>query len=183
MTIADIIIGCKKGDPACQKLLVERYAPFLMSVSRRYIPSNMDPEDNLQDSMIKILRWIDRFDPERGSLEAWMKRIVINTALDKLKKKSSARNLPLEDVKHVGIEPESYMDLDGDNVLKLIETLPDGYKQIFNLYVIEGFSHKEIANTLQIGESSSRSSLARAKEILRKKLEQFKSKEAWLRFL
>jgi RNA polymerase sigma factor (sigma-70 family) len=167
LNITDIINGCRQGHRRSQQRLFESFAGKLLTVSRQYTPKNLDPMDNLQDSFIKIFDHIQDFDPQRGSFEGWARKIVINTALKKLSKKS------IEEVNLVYDELPTLLENKMDNIedleqlMNIIERLPDGYKQVFCLYEIEGYSHKEIADQLQIKEATSRSQLNKSKQLLR----------------
>jgi RNA polymerase sigma-70 factor (ECF subfamily) len=164
--IAYIIEGCKKGDRLAQKSLFEMYAPKLLTVSRQYTPQNVDPLDNLQDSFIKIFDKLESFDPNKGSFDGWARKVVINTSLDKLNKKdimeyvSNYEDIDTHSNDHI-TEEENL-----EHIMKLIESLPDGYKQVFCLFEIEGYTHKEIADQLNIKEATSRSQLSRSKQLL-----------------
>ncbi|MBK8623353.1 MAG: sigma-70 family RNA polymerase sigma factor [Saprospiraceae bacterium] len=172
LSLEDIITLCKKGDRKAQKFLFERFAATLLTVSRQYTPKGLDPLDNLQDSFIKIFDRIGSFDQNIGSFEAWSRRIVINTALDKLSKKSIKEVLlEYEDMPTL-VEDKIEATEDVEQLMHIIEQLPDGYKQVFCLYEIEGYSHKEIAEQLHIKEATSRSQLNKCKQMLRSKMSQ-----------
>lgn len=127
----------------------------------------MDPMDNLQDSFIKIFDRMHAFDPKKGSIEGWARRIVINTALDKLNKKGIEEVMLEYDQLPPMIEDSIEAAEDIEQLMNIIEQLPDGYKQVFCLYEIEGYSHKEIAEQLNIKEATSRSQLNKSKQLLR----------------
>lgn len=137
----------------------------------KYSRNYEDAEDTLQDSFIVIFKKIKQFKGE-GSFEGWLKRITINTALQKYRKKS-----PLQLVKEQEIEEEiEAIDFEDESLelsflLALIQQLPDRYRLVFNLYVLDNYSHKEIATLLEITESSSKSNLSRARKILKEKIE------------
>lgn len=165
--LEDIIHGCRHGQRKAQKQLFEYLAASLLTVSRQYTPKASDPLDNLQDSFIKIFDKIHTFDPDKGNLESWARRIVINTALDKLNKKG-IEEVVLEYDKLPEILESRIKDTeDIEQLMHIIAQLPDGYKQVFCLYEIEGYSHKEIAEQLQIKEATSRSQLNKSKQLLR----------------
>ncbi|HPV87451.1 MAG TPA: RNA polymerase sigma factor [Caldisericia bacterium] len=172
--IKEIIEGCKRGERTAQRLLFELLAPRLLSVSRQYCPKNTDPLDNLQDSFVKLFYGIQGYDVEKGHIESWARKIVINTALSKLEKKKIEEVwLQQEELDHVVVDSINDCD-DLDHLMQIIEALPDGYKQVFCLYEIEGYSHKEIAAALHIQEATSRSQLNRSKEILRQQIIKFR---------
>ena len=170
MTERELIDGCVKGDRQAQKELFERYAGVMLSVCRRYTRHQMEAEDILQDAMIKVFRNIDRFKFE-GSFEGWIRRIVVNTALKNYQKSSFQKEqIGLESYQEGTMEPEAFSKLQEEELMNLIATLPDGYRIVFNLYIIEGFSHKEIAEQLGIKESTSRSQLVKARRMLQELL-------------
>ncbi len=181
MTEKDIIKGCLKNDPKYQRLLVVNYSPMLLTVSRRYTPANIGAEDVLQDAFIKIFQHIKQYNPEKGKLDMWMRRIVINTALKKLNKRCFTHERATDQFQDIQLHPNVYSHLEAEDVMDVIATLPDGYRQVFNLYSIEGYSHKEIAAMLGIEEGTSRSNLFKAKKILRTKLSNQKKQESWAR--
>ncbi|MBK8702796.1 MAG: RNA polymerase sigma factor [Saprospiraceae bacterium] len=166
MTESDIIKGCKKGVPLYQRALVERYSPMLMTVARRYVPGYHAAEDILQEALLKIFRAIPNYAPT-GSFEAWMRRIVVTTALHALDKSWYRReNGDLDSVEEPFFMPDVYARLGAEELLALIAKLPEGFRQIFNLNVIEQYPHTEIAVMLGITESTSRSQLTRARKLL-----------------
>jgi len=169
-TERNIIEGCKKQKPEFQKELVLRYSGILMTVCRRYSKDRETAKDILQESLIKIIKSIPNYE-ERGTFEAWMKRITINTAL-KYFDKNSFRNevFILEDLDEQNVIPDIYAQLGAEELMELIDKLPNGFREVFNLFAIEGFSHKEIGELLNITESTSRSQLTRARSLLKKQL-------------
>ena len=184
LTIEDIINGCKKGHAECQKALVNRYSGLLYTVCLRYMGDETKSKDVLQDAFIRIFKYINNFDSDKGSLQAWMRKIVVNTALRNLQsKKINTSTLSLDINENASIEPSIIDKMAVDDLMKLIQTLPDGYRQVFNLSVIEGYSHKEIGKMLNIQEVSSRSNLSRAKQLLRTKLLALKKDETWVKII
>jgi len=179
MTVQEIIKGCIKNDAKYQRLLVVNYSPMLLTVSRRYTPISADAEDVLQDAFIKIFGAIRQFDSNKGKLETWMRTIVINTALKRLNKKCFTHERSVEQFDEIQMHPSVYGHLQAEDVMALINTLPDGYRQVFNLAVVEGYPHKEIAKLLDIAEATSRSNLSKAKKLLRTKLSNQKKQESW----
>ena len=166
MTENDIIRGCQKGRAKYQKALVLRYSPQLMTVARRYCRDDHAAKDVLQDAFIRIFKGIKNYQPT-GSFVAWMRRIVINVALYN-KGKSSYQNEQenLDQVTHPLISPEAISNLHTEDLIALIQQLPEGFRDVFNLYIIEGYSHDEIAELLQIAPGTSRSQLVRARQKL-----------------
>ena len=135
-------------------------------VCRRYARHHMEAEDILQDAFVKVFRNLEKFE-QRGSFEGWIRRIVVNTALKNIDKKSFANEQIGGDLDHdPGAIPSVYSTLGAEDLLQVIAQLPEGYRIVFNLYAIEGYSHKEIADMLDIGESTSRSQLVKARKML-----------------
>ncbi len=170
MTEFEIIQLCQQQDPQGQKMLYDRYAPKMFGVCRRYVLNREDAEDILVEGMFKVFDNIDSFQ-NAGSFEGWIRRIIVNEALMFLRKKrllivdADASELNTIELSHpLSIEHE----LAAQDILKLLEQLPTGYRTIFNLYVIEGYKHIEIADILGISINTSKSQLILAKDKLRK---------------
>ncbi len=166
MTEDELINGCKKEDRHCQRIVFERFAGKMMTVCLRYARHRLEAEDILQDAFIKIFNNIQSFHGT-GSFEGWVRRIVVNTALRDIQK-SSFKNeqIGLENTIETSEQPTAISRLSEQEILKLISHLPDGYRTVFNLYVFEDFSHREIAGQLGIEESTSRSQLTKARQML-----------------
>ncbi len=170
LTDKALIEGCVKENKLCQKELFLRYAGKMLTVCRRYARHQLEAEDILQDAFIKVFDKIDQF-KFNGSFEGWIRRIVVNTALKNHQKSSFQKEqIGLEDYEENSLEPSVYAQLHEEELLNLIASLPDGYRIVFNLYVMEGFSHKEIAETLKIQEATSRSQLLKARKMLQSKV-------------
>jgi RNA polymerase sigma factor (sigma-70 family) len=169
-TQQEIIAGCIKQDPRFQRALVEQYSDVLMGVSQRYTKDYASAKDILQEGLVKILNSFPSYE-EQGFFMAWMKRIVIRTALNYFDKGCFKNELyTIDNQPEKSVDPSVYSHLATDELLQLINTLPEAYGTVFNLRVIEGYSHREIADLLGIEESTSRSKLARGREMLRKLL-------------
>jgi len=164
----DLIKGCLKRDRSAQKRLYEMYSSKMYGLCYRYVKDSMEAEDVLITAFTKIFEKIDQFKSE-GSFEGWIRRIVVNEALTHLR-----RNRPLyleTDLEQADREPDydKLSDhLEAEDLLKMIEGLPTGYRIVFNLYAIDGYSHKEIAEQLGISENTSKSQLSRARTYLQK---------------
>jgi RNA polymerase sigma-70 factor (ECF subfamily) len=166
VTETDLIKGCIKDNAHCQRMLFEQYAGKMMSVCLRYANDTMEAEDIMQDGFIKVFQYLHQFKFE-GSFEGWIRRIIVNTAIRHLEKKKiqfkeiddSGSNAPK-------LDPYAYSHLGQDDLMKLINQLPEGYKLVFNLNVIEGYSHEEIAEMLHIQPGTSRSQLVKARKML-----------------
>ncbi|MEL7121833.1 MAG: sigma-70 family RNA polymerase sigma factor [Bacteroidota bacterium] len=168
MTLKRLIEGCQKQDRNCQKELYLRYCKLAINISLRYARDEHEAKDIVHNAFIKILTKIETFDFERGQFEGWIRTIVINEALQLFRSKkeiySSNQNSSKLDKE---IDPIILDQLNTEDIFQLIHTLPDGYRIVFILSVVEGYKHKEIAQKLGITESASRSQLARAKRMLR----------------
>lgn len=174
-----LIDRVRQGDSTAQRGLYDSYANRLLSVSMRYVGRGDVAEDILHDAFIKIFNSIDRFEYRgEGSLRAWMERITINTALEWLRtnKRIDFVALNSEYKEHNIIEEPSYNQTERipkQILMQFIAELPDGYRTVFNLFCIEGYSHREIAHELNIAEKSSSSQLLRAKRLLAKRINEY----------
>lgn len=174
----DIIKGCQKGSIAHQKELYCLYSKILFNLSLKYCTSFTEAEDNLHDSFIEIYSNINKY-KNVGSFEGWMKKITINKAISKFK--SSINFEPTENLIYPIQDTEleiNQIDISLDKLLQLIHSLPNQYRLVFSLYELDQYSHKEIAEMLQISEGTSKSNLYKAKSILKKQIVEFKSKIA-----
>lgn len=169
MGLKDLIYKCKKQDRNAQEQLYRLYAAKLFGLCLKYSDNRQQAEDNLQDGFVTIFEKISQY-KDAGSFEGWMKRIVINTALQK-HRQQKVYGITNEDHLHEDeVEVESE-DLSVDFLLECVQALPDRYRQVFNLYVLDGYSHKEIAEMLNISEGTSKSNLARARMALKERIE------------
>jgi RNA polymerase sigma factor (sigma-70 family) len=172
LTEEEVIKGCIRQSSLCQKELFNRYAGRMLGVCNRYARNAADAEDILQDAFIKIFDKMHQFKFE-GSFEGWVRRIVVNTALKKyalLRYEKEVVGYEIKDKDEDHIEPVAYSHFSQKDILSLINNLPDGYRLIFNLYVLEGFQHEEIAVMLNIQPSTSRSQLVKARNMLQKQI-------------
>lgn len=162
MTIDKIIKKSSKGDVAAQRKLYETYANVLYGICLRYMKAEDDAKDVLQDSFVKIFRNLDSYKFD-GSFEGWIKKITVNTAITALNKQRVVEDIDDEitEAKIPRLEDNDNLEL--QDLLSLLNYLPEKKKLVFNLYEIEGFSHKEIATMLNITESVSRAELSKAK--------------------
>lgn len=161
-----IITLCQKQNPSAQKELYQQYSPILFGICRRYIKVYEDAEDMLIEGFYKIFSKVGDFKGE-GSFEGWMKRIMVNECLMFLRKKNNLHmtlEIMPEDVK---MESKAQSNLQYEDVIQLLENLPTGYRTVFNLYVIEGYKHREIAELLGISINTSKCQLILAKKKLK----------------
>ncbi len=162
----ELIRGCINQDARCQRMLFDKYAGRMMSVCLRYANDTMEAEDMIQDAFIKVFQYIGQFKFE-GAFEGWIRRIVVNTAIRHLeKKKLHFKDIDDNSQNTPKIEAQAYNHLGEEDLLKLINQLPDGYRLVFNLNVVEGYSHEEIAEMLNIQAGTSRSQLVKARKML-----------------
>ncbi len=169
MKIEELIKQCIKNNRAAQNELFRMYKDTLYFTSLKYCRNNVDAEDNLHDAFIIIFQKIKTY-KNKGSFEGWMKRITIYKAIDKYKTQKPVNIEINDDILKDNLEVEVKEELSLETLLKLIQELPDQYRLVFNLYQLDGFSHKEIATLLNISESTSKSNYHRAKLILREKI-------------
>jgi RNA polymerase sigma factor (sigma-70 family) len=166
-----LIDACIRRQPAAQKELVRRYAGALLSVARRYARSHAEAEDILQDAFMLIFNKIKTFMPEKGPLHAWMRKIVINTALAHYRKFHFDFEQPTQTLPDtVESAPEVFSKLNYDEILELINDLPVGAREVFNMAVFDEFSHDEIGAALNIPAGTSRYLLSKARKILQEKI-------------
>ncbi|MGZ3837283.1 MAG: RNA polymerase sigma factor [Flavisolibacter sp.] len=182
MTEEAILQGCLQNNAAAQKSLYEKYSAKMLVVCYRYAHNREDAEDMLQEGLIKVFSQIHTFE-NRGALEGWIRRIIVHTCINILKKnKRFNESVDLIHASSVQVREESIPSIiQAKEVVECIRMLPIGYRTVLNLYAIEGFSHKEIAGMLDIEESTSRSQYTRAKsmleEVLIKKKILYKTKQ------
>lgn len=168
-----LIEKCKNHDTNAQSELYKRFSRKMFSLCLKYSRNRAEAEDVLQDSFLTIYEKIEQYQ-YKGAFEGWMKRIVINTALQRYRGQSVLNIVDEAKIEDINISVESD-DLSIDFLLNCIQELPDRYRLVFNLYVLDGYSHKEIAKMLEITTGTTKSNLARARTILRDKIETYKS--------
>ena len=172
---SELIRKCKQGDPKSQAQLYNKYAPMLMAICLRYARNEEDAEDILHDSFVKILTNIDKVD-ENWAYVGWMKTIVVNTAINAYRDRiKTGANVDIDEMQDV-IEDVRLVKSDfltRELLLKCISELPEGYRTVFNLYEIDGYSHLEITKMTGISYSTVRSQLFKAKRALKKKIEKY----------
>jgi len=178
ITEEELIEGCKKGKRWAQSELYKRYSASMLAVSMRYCRNVSEAEDALQEAFIRIFKYVKNFKGRHdGSLSAWIKTIVVNTTLSH--NRNNKKHHYTEDVDdlHVSADPVPLFDDEVDvsrrkqeAIMKAMQKLPIGYRTVFNLYVVEGYTHKEIAEILGISENTSKSQLSKARKYLKKLL-------------
>jgi RNA polymerase sigma-70 factor (ECF subfamily) len=173
--IKNIISGCLKGNRRDQELLYRRHAAKLYAVSLQYAGNDEEARDILQEGFIKIFENLVHYKYE-GSFEGWIRRIIVNTALEKYRDKHYLYRV--EDIYRIpepDAEPdnEDYAGLEATDLLEIIRELPPKYRMVFNLFAIEGYSHKEISKMINISEGTSKSNLSRARVILQRRVSSY----------
>ncbi|MBX3257952.1 MAG: sigma-70 family RNA polymerase sigma factor [Chitinophagaceae bacterium] len=163
---SDLIKGCLEGNRRMQELLYQRFSPKMYAVSLRYAGKNEDAQDILQDGFVKVFRNLHMYRGE-GSFEGWIRRIFVNTAIEHYRRQVNVHTLTEGHENLLEAKDSSAMDnLSMKDLMAIIQELSPGYRTVFNLYVIEGYTHKEISEMIGISEGTSKSQLARAKGIL-----------------
>lgn len=161
MTDEQLVSYCLKGDAAAQKRLYEKFASRMFGVCLRYAASREEAEDVLQEGFLKVFTHLSSYKGS-GVLEGWIRKVIINTALTAIRENRQAVET-LEDTEEPSIDAAVIPDLNAKDLLVLIQALPPGFRTVFNLYAIEGYSHREIADLLGISENTSKSQYARAR--------------------
>jgi RNA polymerase sigma factor (sigma-70 family) len=165
-----IIEGCREWKHGSQEALYREFFGYAMSISLRYAPNREEAIEILNDSFLKVFQHIDTFDIQR-SFKSWLAKIVVNTAIDFLRSKSKISFVDnIEQIYDLGMEDKTLDHISYNELLKYVQTLPPAYRTVFNLYVMEGYHHQEIAALLSISEGTSKSNLFKAKKILKEKI-------------
>jgi RNA polymerase sigma-70 factor (ECF subfamily) len=169
--LKQLIENCKNNDTKAQSELYKLFSSKLFSVCLKYSRNTAEAEDNLQDAFLTIFEKIKQF-KHKGSFEGWLKRITVNTVLQRYRKEKVFDIITDEIAEDNDIDIED-KDVSIDYLLKIIQELPDRYRLVFNLYVLDGYSHNDIAQMLEINIGTSKSNLARARQILKKTIENY----------
>lgn len=166
LTESDLIKGCLEGNRRMQEELYQRFSPRMYAVCLRYAGNAEEAADILQDGFIKVFKKLDSYRGE-GSFEGWIRRIFVNTAIEQFRRKKYLQPVTEKEENTLEGDYTSALDqLGAKDIMALIQDLSPGYRTVFNLYVVEGYSHKEIGDMLGISEGTSKSQLSRAKVIL-----------------
>jgi RNA polymerase sigma-70 factor (ECF subfamily) len=173
--IDQLLEGCLANDRKAQKLLYEQFYEFAMTIALRYSRDEMDAADIMSHAFVKIFKSIRSFDPDKGSLHAWIKRIVVNEGLDHIKSRGRfSENVEVETVAEPSINNAALEEMGAEEIMKLIQKLPPATHAVFVLYAVEGYNHREIGERLNISEGTSKWHLSEARKTLQKQLEHFK---------
>lgn len=170
--LEEIIKDCSRGKSKAQELIYRQYAPKMLSVCLRYSNNLSEAEDTLQDAFIKVFQCVKSY-KFKGSFEGWIRRIMVNTALEKFRKSKNMQ--VVDEVWEPDPDPEPEASIQGADIplellLKMIQELPDRYQMVFSLYVLDGYTHNEIAEVMNISVGTSKSNLARGRTILKQKV-------------
>jgi RNA polymerase sigma factor (sigma-70 family) len=175
LSLDQLIQKCKKNDTKAQSDLYKLFSSKLFALCLKYSRNPVEAEDNLQDAFVTIFEKMSQY-KYKGSFEGWLKRIVINTALQRYRSKGVFNIVNENNIEDTSIEIEDNDVVDIDFLLLTIQELPDRYRLVFNLYALDGYSHKEIAKMLDISTGTTKSNLSRARMILKNRIENYKSK-------
>jgi RNA polymerase sigma-70 factor (ECF subfamily) len=167
----DLLQGCIANDRKAQKLLYEQFYEFAMTIAMRYSRDEMDAADIMSHAFVKVFKSIKSYDSTKGSLHAWIKRIVVNEGLDHIKSRERfSENVELETVEEPPINSSVLEEMGAEEIMELIAKLPPATHAVFVLYAVEGYNHREIAEKLGISEGTSKWHLSEARKTLQKQL-------------
>jgi len=177
----DLVQACLKGNPRAQKALFEKFAAKMFAVCLRYMNNHDEAQDALQDGFVKIFSKLVDFKNE-GVLEGWIRRIIVNTCLDAIRKNQKTKfDVSISDVEYqLEYNDTGLQSLELEELMNLVQSMPNGYRVVFNMFAIEGYSHKEIGEKLGINENTSKSQYLRARAFLRERIEKLEWKEKTL---
>lgn len=173
LSLNQLIENCKINDTKAQGELYKLFSSKLFSVCLKYSRNYSEAEDNLQDAFLTIFNKIEQY-KSKGSFEGWLKRITVNTVLQRYRSEKVFEIINEETIEDVELDVDED-NLTIDYLLQIIQELPDRYRLVFSLYVLDGYSHKDIANMLEINVGTSKSNLARARQILKETIENYKT--------
>ena len=166
----NLVKGCIKGDGLYQKTLFDKFSPRMLGIATRYTKNSDEAHDILQETFIKVFNNLNKY-KSSGSFEGWIRRICVNTSLDYIRRTKNLRlNDDVEDIEYkLTSTHENVLDkMAAEDLLDVLNELPEGYKAVFNLFVIDGYSHKEISEQLEISINTSKSQFSRARQLLKK---------------
>jgi len=173
---SDIIEGCILGNPRMQRMLYEKFSPKMYALCIRYAGNTDDAQDILQDGFVKVFGNIARF-KGTGSFEGWIRRIIVNTAIEHFRKKNTLQVIDEHTENQLADDHTNIFNLlEAKELLEIIKSMPAGYRTVFNLYAVEGYTHKEIATMMNLTEGTSKSQYARAKNWLQERIKKLQLK-------
>lgn len=165
MTEADFILGCKRGEEAACKALVKSYSGYIYTICKRYMKDDMMVKDSMQEALIQIIKNIDKY-KERGKFKSWVSTVTVKKCLDILRKEKRHVSGDMETVSEPYVHECATHSLNAQDVMTFLDKLPSQYRIAINMFLVEGYSHKEIAEQLEITESSSRSLVSRGRKMI-----------------
>jgi len=172
MNITKIISSIKQNERGAEKALFVHFAPKVLTICRRYASQDAEAKDYLQECFLLIFSKIDQYDSSKGSFEGWIHRISTNRIIELYRKSTKQVKMTYPDtLPEPMLSQESFQMIPRQQIMEAVQQLPQGYRQVFNMYIFEGWSHKQIGESLNIAETTSRSQLNRAKKILKTKLQ------------
>ena len=174
MSLEQLIVKCKANDTKAQSELYKLFSSKLFSLCLKYSRNYAEAEDNLQDAFVTIFNKIEQY-KNKGSFEGWLKRVTINTALQRYRNESVFEIINEDMIEDNTLNIEDNNDISIDFLLQIIQELPDRYRLVFNLYVLDDYAHNDIAEMLNISTGTSKSNLARARQILKNKIIEYKT--------
>lgn len=166
---AELVDGCKRGSRVHQQALYDQYHRLMYGVCLRYADGGEDARDILQEGFIKVFKHIASF-AGKGSFEGWIRRIMVHTSIEHYRRNSRYFMVDIEEARQVHFDADTLASMSREEIMGIVRDLPAGYRTVFNLYVIEGYSHQEIGEMLNISVGTSKSQLSRAKKLLQDKL-------------
>ena len=176
LEIQSLIEGCLANNRKAQEGLYRQFYHFAMTIALRYARDGMDAADIMSHAFVKIFRSMHSFDSSKGSLHAWIRRIVVNEGLDHIKSRSRfSEELELETVAEPNISSSAIEKMNADEIMQLVQKLPPATHAVFILYAVEGYNHREIAAKLKISEGTSKWHLSEARKTLQKQIQQLES--------
>lgn len=171
MTDLELAKRCTTGDREAQRVLFTQHSRLMMTVCLRYADNRQEAEDMLQEGFIKVFAHINQYEG-KGALGGWIRKVMVNTALNYLRQQKHHRKLAdVEAAEEVeALDSDAVESMSADDLIKLISTMPSGYRTVFNLFAVEGYSHKEISEMMNITESTSKTQFLKARNWLMKNL-------------
>jgi RNA polymerase sigma-70 factor (ECF subfamily) len=171
--ISTLLDGCLRNERKSQEMLYRQFYEFAMVIAMRYSRDTMDAADIMSHAFVKIFKSIRTFDPEKGTLHAWIKRIVVNEGLDHIKSRERfSKDVEIETVSAPVINNHALAEMGAEEIMKLVQALPPATHAVFVLYAVEGFNHREIGERLGISEGTSKWHLSEARKALQQKIQQ-----------
>ncbi len=172
----ELILACKKGDRRGQKAFVDQYSKGMYAICMRYLRQEAYAKDALQEALVKVLNKIDMYS-EEGSFKAWVSRVTVNICLQEIRKEKKYQAVEIDGSNEPHLSDNMDIRFETEAVMKFLDTLPSNYRIAINMFLVEGYSHKEIAEVLNVTESSSRSIVTRARKMIVKAFDENESNQ------